>query len=99
MFDDLEAVNVLYKTSFILYKSITKLECGWRDSNSQGVRHTPLKRACLPIPPHPQESTLQLYTFCALSSKHLRWETRFVGSVARYYKWRSLEAIISFTRR
>lgn len=27
--------------------------CGWRDSNSQGLRHTPLKRARIPIPPHP----------------------------------------------
>ena len=28
--------------------------CGWRESNSQGLPHTPLKRACLPIPPHPR---------------------------------------------
>ncbi len=28
--------------------------CGWRESNSQGFPHTPLKRACLPIPPHPR---------------------------------------------
>lgn len=27
--------------------------CGWRDSNSHSVSHTPLKRTCLPIPPHP----------------------------------------------
>ncbi len=30
-----------------------KKKCGWRDLNSQGRSHTPLKRACLPIPPHP----------------------------------------------
>ena len=29
-------------------------KCGWRDLNSQGRSHTPLKRACLPIPPHPR---------------------------------------------
>ena len=28
--------------------------CGWRDSNSQGQGHTPLKRARIPIPPHPR---------------------------------------------
>ena len=33
-----------------------KEECGWRDLNSQGRSHTPLKRACLPIPPHPRGS-------------------------------------------
>ncbi len=27
---------------------------GWRDSNSHGLPHTPLKRARLPVPPHPQ---------------------------------------------
>ena len=32
---------------------VGKKKCGWRDLNSQGRSHTPLKRACLPIPPHP----------------------------------------------
>ena len=30
--------------------------CGWWDSNPQVLRHTPLKRACLPISPHPQKT-------------------------------------------
>ena len=34
--------------------------CGWRDSNSQGVSHTPLKRACLPVPPHPLDFSLTI---------------------------------------
>jgi hypothetical protein len=29
------------------------LICGWGDSNSQGLSHTHLKRARIPIPPHP----------------------------------------------
>ena len=31
-----------------------EMKCRWRDLNSQGRSHTPLKRACLPIPPHPR---------------------------------------------
>ena len=30
--------------------------CGWSDSNRHGLRHYPLKIACLPVPPHPQLS-------------------------------------------
>jgi hypothetical protein len=32
--------------------------CGWRDSNSHDLSHSPLKAACLPIPPHPQNYPL-----------------------------------------
>lgn len=31
---------------------------GWRDSNSQGLPHTALNRARIPIPPHPHKFTL-----------------------------------------
>ena len=27
-------------------------ECRWGESNSHGSLHTPLKRTCLPVPPH-----------------------------------------------
>ena len=28
--------------------------CRWGESNSHGSLHTPLKRTCLPVPPHRQ---------------------------------------------
>jgi hypothetical protein len=31
---------------------------GWRDSNSQGLPHTALNRARIPIPPHPHKFVL-----------------------------------------
>ncbi len=30
--------------------------CGWSDSNRHGLRHYPLKIACLPVPPHPHRT-------------------------------------------
>jgi hypothetical protein len=30
----------------------TVVWCRWPDSNRHGLRHCPLKTACLPIPPH-----------------------------------------------
>ncbi len=42
------------------HRRADKSLCGWRDSNSQGVSHTPLKRACLPVPPHPLDFSLTI---------------------------------------
>lgn len=54
------------------YNDYLKILCGWRDSNSQGVSHTPLKRARIPIPPHPHLSALPLYHTYLPDGKGLR---------------------------
>ena len=37
--------------------------CRWPDSNRHGLRHCPLKTACLPIPPHrPDESCTRFHS-------------------------------------
>jgi hypothetical protein len=49
----------------------TKLDiCGWGDSNSQGLCHTHLKRARIPIPPHPLVNFFEvhLYVLCQLTT-------------------------------
>jgi hypothetical protein len=44
-----------YANPSLFALSLSALQlCGWWDSNPHTLRLTPLKRACLPISPHPQ---------------------------------------------
>ncbi len=48
--------NRPFKVVACIYQAIflnqNKWWCRWGDSNSHGSLHTPLKRTCLPVPPH-----------------------------------------------
>ena len=46
--------------------------CRWGESNSHGSLHTPLKRTCLPVPPHRHVIILTFYPrFQVLSQESL----------------------------
>ena len=55
-------------------------KCGWRDLNSQGRSHTPLKRACLPIPPHPRG---RLHRSGAVEVRSYRAGSSLLGNFGR----------------